>query len=74
VFANNPELKNDAIDANQPEVFGQTTSQNLFNFRFEDPSPEPKEQNEDLVDEDDRFFGTRIIEAKRILKSAFRKK
>lgn len=70
MYLNDPHLMNDNVDANQPTIFGFAGSFNSFNYILDRPS----DVEEPAVDEDDRYFGTHIIEAKRIIKNVLKKK
>jgi hypothetical protein len=67
VYGEDPNIRNDCMDANQLAYFSGTLSENIFNFTLEPIITNDIQQ----IDEDDKFFGTRITEAKNILKALF---
>lgn len=69
MYMNDPNILNKDVDANQPDFFDETISGNM---PLKESSIEVIKE-EKAIDEDDRFFGTRVIEAKETLKKLFKK-
>jgi len=66
-----PQIKNPFSNVTQPKFFSVTLSQNLFYPLSEEMFTKEVAKT---PDEDDRFFGTHIIEARDTLRRLFKKR
>jgi len=69
ITMDDPQILNKDVDGGQPDFFDIAISKNHFNFSFDGIFHE----EEAMIDEDNRFFGTHIREAIKIFKKTLKK-